>query len=105
MFAVVAALTSCWRTSQDANGLEMVPRTFLENQTDPWAGNMYPAVTAAFVRDSKGSQQLTVVFDRPHGVSNGGIDGGLDIMLHRRCLYDDGWVGATASVDARISVE
>uniref|UniRef100_A0A3B1J9Z3 Alpha-mannosidase n=1 Tax=Astyanax mexicanus TaxID=7994 RepID=A0A3B1J9Z3_ASTMX len=76
----------------DSNGREVLQRrkdyrpTWDLKQTEPVAGNYYPMNSRAFIKD-KGSQ-LTVVTDRSQGVSSLN-NGSLEIMLHRRLLYDD----------------
>ncbi|KAJ8001680.1 hypothetical protein DPEC_G00171970 [Dallia pectoralis] len=76
----------------DSNGREVLQRrkdyrpTWNLKQTEPVAGNYYPINSRAYIKDEK--DQLTVVTDRSQG--GGSIqDGSLEIMLHRRLLYDD----------------
>uniref|UniRef100_A0A8K9XI24 Alpha-mannosidase n=1 Tax=Oncorhynchus mykiss TaxID=8022 RepID=A0A8K9XI24_ONCMY len=76
----------------DSNGREMLQRrkdyrpTWNLRQSEPIAGNYYPINSRAYIKDDK--DQLTVVTDRSQG--GGSIqDGSLEIMLHRRLLYDD----------------
>ncbi|XP_028998395.1 LOW QUALITY PROTEIN: lysosomal alpha-mannosidase [Betta splendens] len=76
----------------DSNGREVLQRrkdfrpTWNLNQTEPIAGNYYPINSRAFIKDDM--DQLTVVTDRSQG--GGSIhNGSLEIMLHRRLLYDD----------------
>lgn len=55
-------------------------------QSEPIAGNYYPINSRAFIKDDV--DQLTVVTDRSQG--GGSLqNGSLEIMLHRRLLYDD----------------
>ncbi|KAG7274498.1 hypothetical protein CRUP_025691 [Coryphaenoides rupestris] len=76
----------------DSNGREVLRRkkdfrpTWDLMQTEPVAGNYYPVNSRAFIKDDKA--QLTVVTDRSQGGSSL-CDGSLEIMLHRRLLYDD----------------
>ncbi|KAK0140408.1 Lysosomal alpha-mannosidase [Merluccius polli] len=76
----------------DSNGREVLRRkkdfrpTWDLKQTEPVAGNYFPINSRAFIKDDK--DQLTVVTDRSQGGSSI-QDGSLEIMLHRRLLYDD----------------
>lgn len=89
----------------DSNGREMLTRkrdfrpTWPLEQTEPVAGNYYPVNSRIIIRDeaamekrkstSKNSmRQLTFVNDRSQGGSSI-LDGSVEIMLHRRTLYDD----------------
>eukprot|EP00063_Salmo_salar_P065684 XP_014040519.1 PREDICTED: lysosomal alpha-mannosidase [Salmo salar] len=76
----------------DSNGREVLQRrkdyrpTWDLKQSEPIAGNYYPINSRAYIKDDQ--DQLTVVTDRSQG--GGSIqDGSLEIMLHRRLLYDD----------------
>uniref|UniRef100_A0AAY4F1G7 Lysosomal alpha-mannosidase n=1 Tax=Denticeps clupeoides TaxID=299321 RepID=A0AAY4F1G7_9TELE len=76
----------------DSNGREVLERrrdyrpTWDLKQTEPIAGNYYPINSRAYIKDK--DNQLTVVTDRSQGGSSI-ADGSLEIMLHRRLLYDD----------------
>uniref|UniRef100_A0A672MN70 Lysosomal alpha-mannosidase n=1 Tax=Sinocyclocheilus grahami TaxID=75366 RepID=A0A672MN70_SINGR len=76
----------------DSNGREVLERrkdyrpTWELKQTEPVAGNYYPINSRAYIKDDK--HQLTVVTDRSQGASSI-YNGSLEIMLHRRLLYDD----------------
>uniref|UniRef100_A0A671T4T4 Alpha-mannosidase n=1 Tax=Sinocyclocheilus anshuiensis TaxID=1608454 RepID=A0A671T4T4_9TELE len=76
----------------DSNGREVLERrkdyrpTWDLKQTEPIAGNYYPINSRAYIKDDK--HQLTVVTDRSQGASSI-YNGSLEIMLHRRLLYDD----------------
>ncbi|XP_068177714.1 lysosomal alpha-mannosidase isoform X2 [Antennarius striatus] len=93
---VITRLDTSIQTSQyfytDSNGREVLQRktdfrpTWHLKQSEPIAGNYYPINSRAFIRDDL--NQLTVVTDRSQG--GGSIhNGSLEIMLHRRLLYDD----------------
>ncbi|XP_052781407.1 lysosomal alpha-mannosidase-like isoform X1 [Mya arenaria] len=78
----------------DANGREILRRvrdyreTWDLNQTEPVAGNYYPVNSRIFLRDEGTGMQFTVMTDR----SQGGAsihDGEVELMVHRRLLYDD----------------
>ncbi|XP_038568639.1 LOW QUALITY PROTEIN: lysosomal alpha-mannosidase [Micropterus salmoides] len=76
----------------DSNGREVLQRkkdfrpTWNLMQSEPIAGNYYPINSRAFIKDDV--DQLTVVTDRSQG--GGSLqNGSLEIMLHRRLLYDD----------------
>ena len=80
----------------DSNGREMIKRihnyrpTWPLNVSEPIAGNYYPINSRIFIRDSiPGGSQLTICTDRSHGGT--AQDGGLELMLHRRILHDDGY--------------
>ncbi|KAM6288858.1 LOW QUALITY PROTEIN: lysosomal alpha-mannosidase, partial [Aegotheles albertisi] len=76
----------------DSNGRQILERrrdhrpTWNLTQTEPVAGNYYPVNTRIFIKDEK--LQLTVVTDRSQGGSSI-FDGSLELMVHRRLLYDD----------------
>ncbi|KAL4648547.1 lysosomal alpha-mannosidase [Arapaima gigas] len=76
----------------DSNGRELLERlkdfrpTWDLKQTEPVAGNYYPINSRIYIKDKE--NQLTVVTDRSQGASSL-QDGSLEIMLHRRLLYDD----------------
>uniref|UniRef100_A0A7N8YBV0 Lysosomal alpha-mannosidase n=1 Tax=Mastacembelus armatus TaxID=205130 RepID=A0A7N8YBV0_9TELE len=93
---VITRLDTSIKTSEifytDSNGREVLQRrkdfrpTWQLKQSEPIAGNYYPINSRAFIKDDE--DQLTVVTDR----SQGGAsiqNGSLEIMLHRRLLYDD----------------
>ncbi|XP_041033071.1 lysosomal alpha-mannosidase isoform X1 [Carcharodon carcharias] len=76
----------------DSNGREILTRrrdyrpTWKLNQTEPIAGNYYPVNSRIYMKDGK--TQLTVLPDRSQGGSSI-RDGSLELMVHRRLLYDD----------------
>ncbi|XP_074713591.1 lysosomal alpha-mannosidase [Strix uralensis] len=76
----------------DSNGRQILERrrnyrpTWNLNQSEPVAGNYYPVNTRIFIKDKK--FQLTVLTDRSQGGSSV-FDGSLELMVHRRLLYDD----------------
>ncbi|XP_066449799.1 lysosomal alpha-mannosidase [Eleutherodactylus coqui] len=76
----------------DANGRQVLQRrrNFRETwplvQTEPIAGNYYPVNSRIYVKDK--NIQLTVLTDRSQGGSSI-MDGSLELMVHRRLLYDD----------------
>uniref|UniRef100_A0A3B4WWI6 Alpha-mannosidase n=1 Tax=Seriola lalandi dorsalis TaxID=1841481 RepID=A0A3B4WWI6_SERLL len=93
---VITRLDTSIKTSEifytDSNGREVLQRkkdfrpTWNLMQSEPIAGNYYPINSRAFIKDDV--DQLTVVTDRSQG--GGSIhNGSLEIMLHRRLLYDD----------------
>ncbi|EDV26091.1 uncharacterized protein TRIADDRAFT_63890 [Trichoplax adhaerens] len=76
----------------DANGREMQKRkrnyrpTWKLRSTEPASQNYYPVNSRMYIKDN--SMQLTVLTDR----SQGGAslkDGQMELMVHRRLLYDD----------------
>ncbi|XP_075758546.1 lysosomal alpha-mannosidase [Pelodiscus sinensis] len=76
----------------DANGREILERrrdyraTWNLSQTEPVAGNYYPVNSRIYIKDKK--FQLTVLTDRSQGGSSV-TDGSMELMVHRRLLYDD----------------
>ncbi|NXV88663.1 MA2B1 mannosidase, partial [Calonectris borealis] len=76
----------------DSNGRQILERrrdyrpTWNLSQTEPVAGNYYPVNSRIFIKDKK--FQLTVLTDRSQGGSSI-FDGSLELMVHRRLLYDD----------------
>jgi hypothetical protein len=76
----------------DSNGREMQTRlinhrpSWYYNVTEPVSGNYYPVNAAAYIKDS--SAQLTVLVDRSEGAASL-ASGQLELMVHRRLLYDD----------------
>ncbi|XP_062034472.1 lysosomal alpha-mannosidase-like [Lepus europaeus] len=76
----------------DSNGREILKRrrnyrpTWNLSQTEPVAGNYYPVNTRIYITDGK--KQLTVLTDRSQGGSSL-RDGSLELMVHRRLLWDD----------------
>lgn len=99
----------------DSNGREILKRkrnfrpTWDLTQTEPISGNYYPINSRIFIRDevSESQQskindlrQLTFLNDRSQGGSSI-EDGNVEIMLHRRMLYDD-HLGVGEALDERI---
>lgn len=76
----------------DSNAREMLHRvrdfrsSWTLKQTEPVAGNYYPATTAAYIKDA--SAQLTLLVDAAQGVASL-ADGQLEVMVHRRLTQDD----------------
>jgi hypothetical protein len=81
-----------WYT--DSQGLELQQRllnyrpTWNFVNTEPVAGNYVPANVGVLINDSTKNLQLSLVTDRSCGVSSL-TNGELEMMLHRRLLYDD----------------
>ncbi|CAF4980361.1 unnamed protein product [Rotaria sp. Silwood1] len=78
----------------DANGREVLQRirdyrpTWNYTVNEPVSGNYYPINSRIWIKDQ--TRQLTVLTDRSHG--GGSIhDGSIEIMVHRRLLYNDGF--------------
>ncbi|XP_019848841.1 PREDICTED: lysosomal alpha-mannosidase-like [Amphimedon queenslandica] len=57
--------------------------------TEPVAGNYYPVTSRIFIKDEEKKTQFTVLNDRAQGGSSL-ADGSLELMVHRRLLFDDG---------------
>ena len=78
----------------DANGREMQRRvrfhrdTYEINLTEPVASNYFPVDSRIAIQDRAAGVQLTVLTDRSQGGSSMN-DGEVELMIHRRLLYDD----------------
>ncbi|KAI7736479.1 hypothetical protein M8C21_012084, partial [Ambrosia artemisiifolia] len=77
----------------DSNGRDFIER-IRDYRADwdlevnqPIAGNYYPINLGVYLKDEK--SELSVLVDRSVGGSSI-VDGQLELMLHRRLLYDDG---------------
>ncbi|CAF0732780.1 unnamed protein product [Adineta ricciae] len=76
----------------DANGREVLERTRDYRPTwnytvvEPVAGNYYPVNSRIWIKDQ--DKQFTILTDRSQGGSSI-HDGSVELMLHRRLLYDD----------------
>ena len=55
--------------------------------TEPVAGNYYPINSHIYIKDSAGNQ-VSMLVDRSQGGSSL-RDGEVELMVHRRLLYDD----------------
>ncbi|KAL3141201.1 hypothetical protein ABBQ38_003541 [Trebouxia sp. C0009 RCD-2024] len=80
----------------DANGREYLKRTrnfrpaWNLTVTEPEAGNYYPLTAGAYIQDASRTE-LAVLTDRAQGGASL-ASGQLEVMLHRRTLFDD-WRG------------
>ncbi len=78
----------------DSNGRQMVERkrdhrpTWNLNVTEPVSGNYYPVNSRISIADKHDATRLTVLTDRSQGGSSM-EDGEVELMLHRRLLFDD----------------
>lgn len=78
----------------DSNGREILQRrrnfrpTWQLDVQEPVAGNYYPVNSKIFIRDTAQNAQLTVLTDRSQGGSSI-RNGSVELMVHRRLLYDD----------------
>uniref|UniRef100_A0A1I7TIL4 Alpha-mannosidase n=1 Tax=Caenorhabditis tropicalis TaxID=1561998 RepID=A0A1I7TIL4_9PELO len=75
----------------DSNGRQVMERffdgatSFEYHDTEPVAGNYYPITSFGYIKDE--NDQLSIITDRAQGmVSSNGV---VEIMVHRRCFYDD----------------
>ncbi|KAF5790866.1 putative alpha-mannosidase [Helianthus annuus] len=93
---LITQITTSLKTNKtfytDSNGRDFIKR-LLDYRTDwdlevnePVAGNYYPINLGAYVED--GSTELSVLVDRAVGGSSL-VDGQIELMLHRRLLFDD----------------
>jgi hypothetical protein len=57
---------------------------------EPISGNYFPAVQRAFLLDNNGNDQFTLIGTHAHGCGSSS-NGHIELMLHRRCLADDGY--------------
>ncbi|CCD67087.1 Alpha-mannosidase [Caenorhabditis elegans] len=75
----------------DSNGRQAMERffdgatSFEYSDTEPIAGNYYPITSFGYIKDE--NAQFSVITDRAQGMV--ASDGVVEIMLHRRCFYDD----------------
>ncbi|KAI3500943.1 hypothetical protein L1887_36772 [Cichorium endivia] len=93
---ITTQITTSLKTNKtfytDSNGRDFIKRvrdfrTDWELQVnEPVAGNYYPINLGAYVRDE--SMELSVLVDRAVGGASL-VDGQIELMLHRRLLYDD----------------
>ena len=80
----------------DSNSRETIRRvrhfrpTWDLETTEMVASNYYPISCWIFIRDYAQDLQMTVLTDRSEGGSSMS-DGSIQLMLHRRLLYDDGY--------------
>ncbi|KAL0029171.1 hypothetical protein WJX79_000097 [Trebouxia sp. C0005] len=80
----------------DSNGREYLKRvrdfrpTWNLSVTEPVSGNYYPLTAGAYIQES-GKAELAVLTDRAQGGASL-ASGELEIMVHRRTLFDD-WRG------------
>jgi len=91
----------------DANGLERRPRKYNLEASEIIAGNFYPFVQSASINGNSAKKdiQLTFVGDRSRAVASL-ADGNIQMMIHRRCLQDDGYgVGEVLNDQTKITVE
>lgn len=78
----------------DTNGREVIRRrrnyrsNWKVENSEPVASNYYPVTSWIFLRDYQQQLQMTVLTDRPQGGSSI-LDGTIELMLHRRLLFDD----------------
>ncbi|KAJ9562484.1 hypothetical protein OSB04_007644 [Centaurea solstitialis] len=93
---ITTQITTAFKTNKtfytDSNGRDFIKRVH-DFRTDwdlqvnePVAGNYYPINLGAYVEDEK--MELSVLVDRAVGGSSL-VDGQIELMLHRRLLYDD----------------
>ncbi|GFT23386.1 lysosomal alpha-mannosidase [Trichonephila clavipes] len=80
----------------DTNSRETMKRVRDYQDTYPWnitekiAGNYYPVTSWTYIKDAAQDLQLSLLPDRAQG--GGSVkDGSLELMLHRRLLFDDGY--------------
>ncbi|CAL2049969.1 unnamed protein product [Caenorhabditis brenneri] len=75
----------------DSNGRQAIERfydgatSFEYSDTEPVAGNYYPITSFGYIKD--GRDQFSIITDRSQGMA--ASNGVVEIMIHRRCFYDD----------------
>ncbi|XP_032528142.2 lysosomal alpha-mannosidase-like isoform X2 [Danaus plexippus] len=76
----------------DSNGRQVLKRKLNERPqwnltlAEPIAGNYYPVTSKMFLED--GHTRITVLVDRSEGGTSL-VQGGIELMVHRRLLHDD----------------
>ncbi|CAF1134082.1 unnamed protein product [Adineta steineri] len=76
----------------DANGREVLQRirnyrpTYNYTITEPVSGNYYPVNSRIWINET--NRQFTILTDRSEGGASL-FDGSVELMIHRRLLYDD----------------
>lgn len=94
---ITTQITTAFKTNKtfytDSNGRDFIKRV-RDFRTDwdlqvnePVAGNYYPINLGSYIQD--GRMELSVLVDRAVGGSSL-VDGQIELMLHRRLLFDDG---------------
>ncbi|XP_076898589.1 putative alpha-mannosidase At5g13980 [Bidens hawaiensis] len=94
---IVTQITTTMKSNKtfytDSNGRDFIER-IRDYRADwdldvnqPIAGNYYPINLGIYLKDKK--SELSILVDRSIGGSSI-VDGQLELMLHRRLLYDDG---------------
>ncbi|KAI3727103.1 hypothetical protein L1987_66912 [Smallanthus sonchifolius] len=94
---IVTQITTTMKSNKtfysDSNGRDFIER-IRDYRADwdldvnqPIAGNYYPINLGIYLKDEK--SELSILVDRSVGGSSI-VDGQLELMLHRRLLYDDG---------------
>lgn len=83
----------------DTNGMNMVPRVWnyrqsfdVDWQNEPSSSNYYPVNSAISFNTTNEVERLTIVNDRANGATVTTYEGKtqIEMMVHRRLLYDDG---------------
>ncbi|KAI7688348.1 Lysosomal alpha-mannosidase [Sarcoptes scabiei] len=80
----------------DSNGRETIRRirhhrpTWELQTNEEVSSNYYPVTSWIFIRDLSKDLQMTILPDRSEGGSSM-TDGTIEMMLHRRLLFDDGY--------------
>lgn len=72
----------------DTNGLETQRREFVPSNAELIAGNYYPMTGRVYIENE--NIRFATLTDRAHGAASL-EDGSVEIMLHRRCIKDDGY--------------
>ncbi|ETO05267.1 hypothetical protein RFI_32129, partial [Reticulomyxa filosa] len=92
-----AEFVTRWRTSLDSSGvmytcqnaLEYVERTYNPNLDERLGANYYPTASQTYISDSGDDYRFATIVNQAHGVASL-RSGEMELMLHRRCLSDDG---------------
>ena len=74
----------------DANGRQMMRRELNKDSFEKISANYYPVTSRMDLRSDANNDVVTVISDRSQGGSSL-VSGELELMVHRRCLNDDGF--------------
>lgn len=89
----------------DSNGRQLLQRQWNYRPTwnyqvnEPISGNFYPVNSRIIINDKKQNLEMTILTDRSQGGSlTNKHNGSIDLMVHRRLLFDDGF-GVSEALD------
>jgi len=76
-----------WYTGQ--NAVEYVTRVYNPYQDERISSNAYPCSSQSYMADQNDDYRFSTIVNMAHSVGSV-IEGAYELMLHRRCLSDDG---------------